>query len=172
MKWMVLWIGLLPALAGSDGEDFLQKGDRLWVGIGMAQGYNLPFGEVLTVKKVRVLFMKEARVVFEEIPGRRYYLRTDFGPYYAFRQDPKKAYTFTPEEWETIRRQEITIGMPKSLFLCIKPKSDEIHYQTNPRGPIEQWIYREHPKDLFGSRSENPPTQIYFFQNDVLIAMI
>jgi len=172
MKTLIFLTCLLPVLAGTEQDEFLKKGDRIWVGVGMAKGYKLPFGESLTIKKVRVLFMKEARVVFEEIPGRRYYLRTDFGPYYAFRENPKKAYSFSPEEWETIRRQEITVGMSKTLFLCIKPKAEEIHYQTNPRGPIEQWIYREHPKDLFGSRSENPPTQIYFFQNDVLIAMI
>ena len=62
--------------------------------------------------------------------------------------------------------------MHKTLFLCIKPKSEEIHYQTNPNGPIEQWIYREHPRGLYGSRNQNPPTQIYYFQNDILIAII
>lgn len=170
MKWFVLCCCLSGSVFANE-DDFLQKGDRIWVGIGMAEGYNLPFGKILTIKKVRVLFMKEARVFFEEIPG-RFYLRTDFGPNYAYRADPKQSFKFSPDEWETIRRKEITIGMAKTLFLCIKPKSQEIHYQTDPRGPIEQWIYREHPRDLYGSRSQNPPTQIYYFQNDILIAII
>ena len=134
---------------------FLQPGDPLWVGHGMARGYDLPFGKKLTVKKVRILFMMEARVVFEEYP-RRFYLRTDFGQDYAYRNDPKNHYQFSPEQWETIRRGTITVGMEKQMFLLIKPKSEEIHYQTNPRGPIEQWIYREHPRILYGATEPKP----------------
>jgi hypothetical protein len=152
-------------------KPFLKVGDHIWVGSGMASGFNLPFGQKLTVKKVRVLFMKEARIYFEELK-KRYYLRTDFGDSYAFREDPGTKYHYTPEQWEVIRRGEISKGMSKTMFLCIKPKSEEIHYQTNPAGPIEQWIYRENPVDMFGSREANPPTEIYYFQNDVLIEML
>ena len=152
-------------------QPFLQPGDAIWVGAGMAKGFHLPFGKKLTVKKVRVLFMKEARLYFNELP-KRYYLRTDFGDNYAFREDPDLKYDYSPEQWEAIRRGEVHKGMSKRMFLCIRAKSEEIHYQTNPRGPIEQWIYRENPVGLFGDREANPPTEIYYFQNDVLIEIL
>ncbi len=159
----LLWMG--------EKEDFLKPGDHIWVGHGMAEGYGLPFGKKLTIKKVRVLIMKEARVVFEEYPN-RYYLRTDFPASYAFREEPKQTYGLTPEEWETIRRGEITLGMSKRMFLMIKPKSDEIFYRYGAGSPIEQWIYREHYKPLYGKTYQNPPTNIYFFQDDVLISIM
>ena len=160
-----------PAELNVPSHDF-KVGGHIWVGSGMADGYGLTFGQKLTIKKVRVLFMKEARIVFEEIPDRRYYMRTDFGPFYAFVEDPDTLYDFSPEKWEEIRRGVIEEGMSKINFLCIRPKAEEIHYQTNPRGPIEQWIYRENPRGLYGSRAQNPPTAIYYFQNDVLIAIL
>ena len=148
-----------------------KPGDVIWVGHGMAKGYNLPFRQKLTIKKARYLFMKEIRVVFEEYP-RRFYLRADFGPNYAFRADPRQTYSFSPEQWENIRRGSISIGMSKDLFLLVMPKSEEIHVRPDPDGDVEQWIYREHPKDLYGSFKENPPTQIYYFQNDILISVL
>jgi hypothetical protein len=136
----------------------------------MAKGYNLPFGERLTVKKVRTLFMSEARVVFEERPG-RFYIRTDFTASYAFRENPKKAYRLTPEQWEKVRRGEIEVGMEKHLFLLIRPKPEEVFYRYGPEGPIEQWIYREHQLGLYGKTYQNPPTNVYFFHNDRLISI-
>jgi hypothetical protein len=160
-----------PFNRAEEAAAFLQPGDPLWVGWGMARGYNLPFGEKLTVAKVRLLFMHEARLRFEGI-DRRIYLRTDFGPDYAFRTDPEKTYAFTPEQWQSIREGRITVGMSKEMFLCIKPKAREVHYQPNPAGPIEQWIYRDNPREMYGDRSQNPPTAIYYFQNDVLITIL
>ena len=149
----------------------LQPGDHIWVGYGMAKGYHLPFRKKLTVKKARYLFMKEIRVVFVEYP-QRFYLRSDFGPSYAFWSDPAENYSFSPEQWETIRRGSITVGMHKNLFLMVMPKSEEIHSQPGSGDPVEQWIYREHPKELYGSFQENPPTHIYYFQNDILISIL
>ena len=152
-------------------EPFLKVGDHLWVGLGMANGYGLRFGQRLTVKKVRVLFMKEARMVFVEHPE-RLYLRTDFGDDYAFRQDPRQKYAFSEATWSTILAERIEVGMTLEVFLCIRPRSEEIHRQEQPDGPVEQWIYREHPVSLYGNRELNPPTHIYYFQDGVLIAVM
>jgi len=149
-------------------DEFLKAGDHLWVGHGMARGYDLPFGKRLTVKKVRTMFMSEARVVFEEYPN-RFYIRTDFSSSYAFRENPKEAYQLTPEEWETVRRGDIKVGMEKRLFLLIRPMSNEVFYRYGPDGPTEQWIYREHQLGLYGKTYQNPPTNIYFFHNDQLV---
>ncbi|CAM2064315.1 hypothetical protein SCOR_03030 [Sulfidibacter corallicola] len=163
---------LLPAFMGGDAEPFLEKGDTLWVGRGMAEGYRLTFLKPLTVKSVRVLFMKEARVRFHEIPGRRFYLRTDFGDDYAFRTNPRDTYPFTPDQWSAIQAGRIRLGMSKSMFLCIMPKSEEIHVQRDAEGPVEQWIYRKEPVQLFGAGQQNPPVAVYFFRNEVLVSKL
>ena len=163
---------LLALALGGEGEPFLQPGDPLWVGHGMAEGYGLPFLAKLTVKKVRYLIMNEARVVFEENPKRPYYLRTDLGPNYAFLTDPRQTYAFTPEQWEDIRRGRIEIGMSKLMFLCIKPRPEEAFTVADEKGPIEQWVYRAEPVQLFGDLKQNPPTNIYYFQNNVLVAIL
>jgi len=169
MILLLVWLATDPVSAP---EPVFAPGDHIWVGRGMAEGYGLDFGRKLTILKVRVLFMKEARMVFAEIPGRRYYMRTDFGPFYAFREDPEHSERYTPEEWETIRRGEITVGMSKDLFLHIRPRTQEINVIRHPEGTIEQWIYRENPRDLYGTRAENPPTEVYYFQNEVLIEIL
>ena len=161
--------GFQPELP--DPETFLKPGDTIWVGHGMAKGYNLPFGKKLTVKKIRIMFRLEARLFFEG-SNRKYYLRTDFSDNYAFREDPRQKYSFTPEEWYTMRQGTITEGMSKELFLCIRRRAPEIHYQTNPAGPVEQWIYRDNPTSMYGMGVENPPTAIYYFQNDQLIHIL
>ena len=166
---------LLPLLvflsAYGDLEGFLKPGDHIWVGIEMARGYQLPFGKRLTIKKIRVLLQQEARIVFEEYP-RRYYLRTDFGNSYAFRENPYEHFDFSDEQWQNIKQERVHIGMSKEVFLCIKPKAEEIHLIGDPGGTIEQWIYREEPIILFGRTKNNPPTHIYFFQNDRLIQIL
>ncbi len=176
MTAWALFISLFIAPAASDAlaqEEIsrLKPGDHIWVGYGMAKGYDLPFAKRLTVKKLRYMFMAEVRVVFEEYP-RRFYLRADFGPDYAFRGEPFKTFDFTEEQWEDIKQGVITVGMSKTMFLCIKPKSKEIHYQTSPDGPLEQWLYREHPTELFGSAKQNPPTGVYYFQDDILVRIL
>jgi len=169
MNLPLLFHAAILLVQPAEQADFFRKGTKIWVAKGMADGYKLPFGQCLTIRKARKMFMKEVRIVFEEYPERRFYLRSDFGPNYAFRRNPREVYDFTPEEWESIRRGDIRIGMSKRLFLCIKPLAEEIYYQPNPEGPIEQWVYRDKPKSLYGARSANPPSQIFFFQNDVLI---
>ncbi len=165
----LMLIGLLTL--GETPFEPLNQGDPLWVGRGMALGFNLPFGKRLTVKRVRVLLGQEFRLVFEEYP-RRFYLRTDFGPDYAFREDPKESFDFSEEQWAAIIEGRIEVGISKKMFLCIKPRAHEIHVREDPGGPIEQWIYRANPVQLFGADEQNPPTHIYYFQKDFLIAIL
>jgi len=167
---MVLLLYLCACLPnGGEEQAFLAVGDHLWVGYGMARGYDLPFGERLTVRKVRVLFMKESRIYFEGYP-QRYYLRTDFADDYAFREDPRKKYDFSEAQWEMIRKGEIRIGMSMTMFLLIWPRSQEIELSADGNGPIEQWLYREKPIELYGTRELNPPTHLFFFQKGTLVA--
>lgn len=169
---MMSVLGLLGILAiGDTAFEPLAAGDQLWVGRGMARGYGLTFGERLTVRRVRVLLGQEFRLVFEEYP-RRFYLRTDFGPDYAFRADPEQSFEFSEEQWATIKEGRIQVGISKRMFLCILPKPAEIHVRQDPEGAVEQWIYRANPTELFGSDQQNPPTHIYYFQNDFLIAIL
>ena len=167
---MTGWL-LALALVGSGLEIGLQPGQHLWVGHGMARGYDLPFGQKLTIKRVRVLLSQEARLVFEEYP-RRFYLRADFADNYAFRGDPYTTYDLTDSQWQDVRAGHITLGMSKRIFLLIRERPEEINRQEDPGGPVEQWIYRDEPSALFGRREQNPPTAIYYFQNDILIAIL
>ncbi|MCB1041984.1 MAG: hypothetical protein KDC35_03545 [Acidobacteria bacterium] len=161
MKWLAL------TLICSTG---IQPGDAIWVGHGMAVGYGLPFGQKMTVVKARELIMKEVRVVLDD--HRKYYLKADFGDDYAFREDPHGKYDFTDQQWRQIENGTIQIGMTLQVFLCIRPRADERYVTDNPHGPIECWVYRDEPVNLWGATEQNPPTAIYYFQNERLVYAI
>lgn len=164
---------MIACLAGillSWGGVGLEPGQEIWVGHGMAKGYGMPFATKLTVVKARELIMKEVRVILSD--GKKYYLKADFGDDYAFREDPFQKYPFSEREWEMVQQGVIQVGMRKELFLCIKPRPDEVSQTAHPDGAIECWIYRDEPRDLFGSFEQNPPTSIFYFQNDVLVYSI